>query len=532
MLRLLQLRELAIVDAIELEFEPGLTVITGETGAGKSILLDGLDLALGARASRHVVRQGAGAASVAALFWPPGGGEVLLEREISAEGRSLSRIDGRMAPAQEVRLLGDRLVELLAQGEAATLLRPRRQRELLDRYAGSNEAYEAAMATRQRIQQLSQRRQDAGGDPRQCARQMDLLRHEVEEIAEARVAPGEIAALEQEIELLSRREDILAALRDVHAAVRGEDGGASVEDLVGQAMARLRPLQRFDAQLQEIGRLLSDVAALLDEAAAATTTASERLEYDPQALHRAEDRRTLIDGLRRKYGESEEEILRYRASAADELERLATWEDEARRLGDEIAALEAELGAQRLELMRMRREGAARFEAAVRPELERLALVQADLRVAVEDSLDDDAVRFDFAPNPGETPRPLGQIASGGEASRVLLAIGSVLARDEDATLVLDEVDQGLGGRAARSLALHLKELSRHRQVIAVSHQAVVAARADRHIGLTKDVVNGRTVVHAQILSGDVRVAEIARMLSGEAGETALRHAKELLADD
>ncbi len=531
MLRLLQLQELAIVDEIELEFESGLTVITGETGAGKSILLDGLDLALGARSSRHVVRQGAAAARVAALFWPPGGGEVLLEREVSAEGRSLSRIDGRVAPAQDVRALGDSLVELLTQGEAATLLRPRRQQELLDRYAGSQGAYTAAQATRQRIQELERRRQEAGGDARQRARQMDLLRHEVEEIDAARVAPGELESLDQQIELLSRREDILAALADVHAAVRAEDG-LSAEELVGQAMARLRPLQRFDADLADLARLLQDVASMLDEAAAAATAASERLEYDPQALRRAEERRALLDGLRRKYGDSEEEILAYRQSAAQELERLTTWEEEAARLGDEIAALERDLLAQRAELLDMRRAGAERFEAAVQPELERLALAQAALNVCVLDSLDDDAVRFDFAPNPGETPRPLAQIASGGETSRVLLAIGSILASDEDATLVLDEVDQGLGGRAARSLALHLKDLSRRRQVIAVSHQAVVAARADRHIGLSKEVVDGRTIVHAQILSGDLRVAEIARMLSGEAGETALRHAQELLAGD
>ena len=531
MLRLLQLRELAIVDAVELEFESGLTVITGETGAGKSILLDGLDLALGARASRHVVRQGAQSAHVAAMFWPPGGDEVLLEREISAEGRSLSRVDGRVAPAQEVRALGDRLVELLAQGEAATLLRPSRQRELLDRFAGSAQTYLDALATRQRVAHLEKLRQEAGGDPRQRARQIDLLRHEVDEIDAARILPGEIEALERQIELLSRSEDILAALGEAHAALRSEDG-PSAEDLVGQAMARLRPLQRYDEGLAELGRLLADVSALLGEAAAAATAASERLEYDPQALRRAEERRALIDALRRKYGESEQEIQRYRASASEELERLASWEEEAGRLGEEIAALSSRLAAQRLELLRQRLDGGLRFEEAVRPELERLALAQAELKVSVGDSLDDDAVRFDFAPNPGETPRPLGQIASGGEASRVLLAIGSVLAGDEEATLVLDEVDQGLGGRAARSLALHLKEMSSRRQVIAVSHQAVVAARADCHIGLSKEIADGRTIVRAQILSGDARVAEIARMLSGEGGETALRHARELLAGD
>ncbi len=531
MLRLLQLRELAIVDAIELEFEPGLTVITGETGAGKSILLDGLDLALGARASRHVVRQGAAAARIAALFWPPGGEEVLLEREISAEGRSLTRIDGRIVPQLEARVLGDRLVELLAQGEAATLLRPRRQRELLDRYAGSADAAASALVLRRHVAELERQRQEAGGDARQRARQIDLLRHEVEEIDAARIAPGELDGLEQQIDMLARREDILAALQEVHAAVRSETG-TSAEDMVGQAIGRLRPLQRYDPKLAELGQLLADVAALLDEAAAAATAAGERLEYDPQALRRAEERRALIEALRRKYGESEDEILAYRAKAAAELERLASWEEEAARLGEEIASLEAELVRQRTGLLELRKAGARRFEEAVRPELERLALAQADLRVHVEDSLDDEAVRFDFAPNPGELPRPLGQIASGGEASRVLLAVGSVLARDELATLVLDEVDQGLGGRAARSLAAHLKEVSRLRQVIAVSHQAVVAARADRHIGLSKEVSDGRTIVRAQILTGAERVAEIARMLAGEGGETALRHAEELLRGD
>jgi DNA repair protein RecN (Recombination protein N) len=531
MLRLLQLKELAIVDAIELEFEAGLTVITGETGAGKSILLDGLDLALGARANRHVVRQGAASAHVAALFWPPGGGEVLLEREVSMEGRSFSRIDGRVAPAQEVRTLGDSLVELLAQGEAATLLRPRRQRELLDRFAGSLDLYRAALALRQRIAELEAARAEAGGDPRQRARQIDLLRHEVAEIDGARIVVGELEALEQEVDLLSRREDILAALQDAHAAVRSEQGGAA-EDLVGQAMARLRPLQRFDRRIEEIANMLSDAAALLGEVAAAATAAVERLEYDPQALRRLEERRALIEALRRKYGESEAEILRYRESASAELERLASWEEEAEKLGAEIRDLELRLAEQRQALLARRVEGAATLERALLPELERLALGQAELKVLVHDTLDDEAIRFDFTPNPGETPRPLGQSASGGEASRVLLAIGSVLARDEDATLVLDEVDQGLGGRAARSLAQHLRELARHRQVIAVSHQAVVAARADRHIGLSKEVVQGRTIVRAQILTDDARIAEIARMLAGESGDAALRHARELLAAD
>jgi len=529
MLRLLALRELAIVDQVELEFAEGLTVITGETGAGKSILLDGLDLALGARASRHVVRDGAQAARVAALFWPPAGGEVLLEREISAEGRSLARIDGRPAPQQEVRALGDGLVELLAQGEAATLLRPRRQRELLDRYAGSAEVYAAALRTRAEVQDLMRRRAEAGGDPRQRLRQIDLLSHEVEEIDQARVEAGEFERLERQIDLLSRSEDIIAALGEVHAAVRSEDGG-SAEDLVGTAMARLRPLQRYDDEIAEIARLLADAAALLGEVAAAATAASERLEYDPRALRAAEERRARLESLKRKYGESEEEIRRYRDNAAAELDRLASWEEEAKRLGEEIARREAELAAQEEELAALRSRGAAAFQQDVRPELERLALADASLEVRIGRGLDDDAVRFDFAPNPGEPPRPLAQIASGGEASRVLLAIGSVLARDEDATLVLDEVDQGLGGRAARSLAEHLQALARHRQVIAVSHQALVAARADRHIGLTKIVVDGRTLVRAQVLTGDERVMEIARMLSGESGDTARRHAEELLA--
>ena len=530
MLKLLQLKDLAIVDEVELEFSDGLTVITGETGTGKSILLDGLDLALGARASRHVVRQGASGARALAVFWPPGGDELVLEREISPEGRSLSRIDGRAAAAADVRRLADGLIELLAQGEAATLLRGRRQRELLDRFAGCAQACADAARLAGRIAALRQELDQTGGDPRQRARQVDLLRHEVEEIDAAHIAPGELAALDRQIDLLASREDVLAALGEVHAAIRPETGPGA-EDVLGRALQRLRPFERHDDQIAAVGSLLGDVLALLDEAAASALTVSERLDYDPQALRDAEERRARIESLRRKYGASEEEVLAYREASAKELERLTAWEERAGELAREIAQLEAELGRRREELRQAREAGARRLEDALRPQLEQLALADARVLVHVDDGVDEEGVvRFDFAPNPGEPARPLQQIASGGEASRVLLAVGSLLASDEDATLVLDEVDQGLGGRAARSLSQHLKETSRRRQVIAVSHQAVVAARADRHIGLAKDVIDGRTVVRVEILSGAARVAEIARMLAGEGGDAALRHAEQLLA--
>ncbi len=529
MLRLLQLRQLAIVDEIELEFADGLTVITGETGAGKSILLDGLDLALGARASRQIVRQGAESGRAVAVFWPPDGGETVLEREVFESGRSLSRVDGRVASQAEVRALADGLVELLAQGEAATLLRPQRQRQLLDRSCGAEALSAEAAATSRRIAELRAQRDELGGDPRQRARQIDLLRHQLEEIDEAKVQVGEFEAIEQQIDLLGRQEDILAALAEAHGLLRGDGGQGGAEDLLARAVSRLRPFARLHEDIAQLVAVLEEGATLLGEGASSAGRLSDEMEFDPLALRRTEERRAELSALRRKYGEAEAEILAFREEAAAELERLASWEDEAARIGEEIERLET----QRTQLVRAlyakRLEGAQALEAAVAPELQRLSLQHAALRVAVQEGLSDDAVRFDFSPNPGEMARPLAQIASGGEASRVLLALGSVLSRDEQATLVCDEVDQGLGGRAARSLAEQLRAIAQHRQVIAVSHQAVVAARAHRHIGLRKEVADGRTIVRARVLEGTERVQEIARMLSGEVGELALRHAAQLL---
>ncbi len=526
MLRLLQLRELAIVDEIELEFSEGLTVITGETGAGKSILLDGLDLALGARASRQIVRQGAESARVVAVFWPSEGEETVLEREVTESGRSLSRIDGRVASLAEIRALADGLVELLAQGEAATLLRPHRQRQLLDRFCGAQALQDEVTELGRRIAELRAQHAELGGDPRQRERQAELLRHQVEEISAAGVTPGEFDAIERQIDLLGRQEDILGALSEAHALLRGD--GAS-EELLALAISRLRPLTRLHDEIARVVAVLEEGATLLSEAATSAASLSEELEFNPGALRSAEERRAQLVALRRKYGDSEEEVLAFSEQAAAELARLQSWEEEAARIGAEIEGCEVQLAQRVRALYEQRLLGAKALEEAVAPELVRLSLQDAALRVSVREGVSDDAVRFDFSPNPGEAARPLAQIASGGEASRVLLALGSVLARDERATLVCDEVDQGLGGRAARSLADHLRAVAEHRQVIAVSHHAVVAAKAHRHIGLRKELEDGRTIVRAHVLDGEERVQEIARMLSGEGGDLARRHAAQLL---
>lgn len=528
MLRRLELRSLAIVDGIDLEFSPGLTVITGETGAGKSILLDGLDLALGARASRHVVRQGAAAALVTARFAGTGAGDVVLSREIAENGRSVSRIDGRTASGAELREVSAGLVELLAQGEAATLLRPERQRELLDRFGGTQELYRELLGLVARRGEISRELLGGGGDERQRARQVELLRHQVEEIGRAAPRGGELAEIDREIDLLSRQEDILQALSEARAWLREDERGA--EDTTGRAAARLRPFARLHREIERIEAVLVEAQGLLAEAVSSIAGLADGLEFDPQALRRAEARRTELMDLRRKYGADEEEILRFSQAAREELSRLEEWEGRAGELAEQLAALDRAIAEGTAELARRRRVGAQALEQAVEPELARLSLAEAALRVVVEEGIAEDAVRFDFAPNPGELPKPLTAIASGGEVSRVLLALGSILARDERSTLVCDEIDQGLGGVAARHLADHLAAVSRHRQVIAVSHQAVVAARAERHIGLTKEVVDGRTVVRAEVLQGEARVREVARMLSGESGELALRHAAELLA--
>jgi DNA repair protein RecN (Recombination protein N) len=546
-LRELTVENLAVVERVRLSLEPGFTVLTGETGAGKSLVVDAVALVLGARASTDPVRRGADAARVEAVFDTPspledeepladviaaGEGSVIVRREIGADGRSSVRVNDRAVTVGGLGALGARIGEIHGQHDQQRLLDPARQLALLDGFAGSApllaEVADAHRAWRATVAAAT----ELLVDPHELARRLELLRHQVDEIRTADPRPGEDEELEAQLRAAAHAETIARSAADAVAALREDAGAGEVlatveRSLLGAASHddRFAPLvDRAAALAAEAAELARDVAATADG-----------VELDPARRAEAEERLALLYDLRRKYGDSVESVIAFGTAAATELERFEGQAGERDRLAAEQDARLAALAAAGQRLSEARRAAASRFATAVNEELPPLGLPAdafgVDMEPAEIGPTGADRVTFTFAPNPGEPPRPLGRIASGGEASRLSLAIKVVLAgADETPMLVFDEIDAGVGGRNASALGERLKALSRFHQVLCVTHLPQVAAHADAHLVVGKRVVDGRTVTDARRLSDEERPVELAAMLAGEgAGDEAHAAAEALL---
>jgi len=545
-LRDLTVDNLAVVDSVRLTLSPGFTVLTGETGAGKSLVVDALALALGARASTDQVRAGTDAARVEAVFDAPppseddplaevvaaGEGTVIVRREIGADGRSLVRVNDRAVTVGGLASLGARLGEIHGQHDQQRLLEPARQLALLDGFGGHApllgavaDAFHAWRLTVAAAAELLT-------DVHELARRVELLRHQVDEISATAPRPGEDAEVEAQLRAAEHAESIVRSAAGAVAALREERGAGEAlsgaeRDLVSAAQhdERFAPLaDRASALTAEAAELARDVAALADG-----------VDLDPAGRAAAEERLGLLYDLRRKYGDSLEAVVGFGEAASAELEQLENQDGERERLRAEEAARLAELASAAANLSAARGAAADRLAAAVNAELPPLGLPAGAFGVSLEPVEPGpggaDRVTFTFAPNPGEPPRPLGRIASGGEASRVSLALKVVLAAaDETPLLVFDEVDAGVGGRNAAALGERLHALGAYHQVLCVTHLAQVAAYADAHLVIGKRVVDGRTVTDARELAPAERTTELAAMLAGEgAGDEAHAAAEALL---
>lgn len=568
MLAELNIRDFALIESLRLAFGSGLNVLTGETGAGKSIILDALQLVLGGRATAEQIRGGAREARVEALFdlsaaphaaraaeamglLGPGETELLVARDVGATGRGSLRVNGRAATLAMAQELAQSLVEIHGQHEQQRLFRGDAQRQILDAFGGpeatglGREMAELAGAWRL----LQERRQALGGDPRERLRRLDLLRYEVEEIDQAAPRPGE------EADLLERRSVLMSAGRLLEGAARayayldeGDQGRGAAAAELGRLAAELKQLAAIDPRLDPVVELLDGAACQAEEAAREVRRYRDGLAFDPGEQDALEGRLELLRSLKRKYGESLEAVLAYRAEAAAEMERLGGAEAAEAALERERGALRVRLGQVASALSAARSRAARELEARVGEELGQVSLGAARLEVQLErrplpgglpvegqelawDATGIDRVAFLFSANPGESLKPLARVASGGEAARVMLALKAALAAaDPVPTLIFDEVDAGLGGQAARAVAAKLAALGRDHQVLCVTHQASVAAAGHRHVAVTKDSRDGRTVVSARPLDDAERPGEIARMLAGDgAAETPLQHARELL---
>ena len=523
MLLELAVSDLGVIAELSLVLAPGTTAVTGETGAGKTLVVTAIDLLVGGRADPSAVRPGATEARVEGRFVDDAGDEVVLSRVVPADGRSRAYVDGRLAPVASLAERGRDLVDLHGQHAHQSLLAPATQRAALDRFGGVDLAPLAE--ARRRLADVDAALRSLGGDTRARARELDLLRFQVDELERAALDdPDEEAALAAEEELLADAVAHREAAATAHDALL-EDGGAA--DSLATALAAVAGRAPF----AEIEARLRSAAAELGEAGADVRATGEAIADDPERQEALRGRRQLLRELRRKYGDTLAEVLAYADEARARLDELASWDTRAATLDAERTAVLADVAAAAAAVGAARRAAAPRLAAAVQAHLAELAMPKATIEVRVGDDDPGDDVTFLLAANPGEALLPLARTASGGELARAMLALRLVLTGDEPRTLVFDEVDAGIGGEAAVAVGRALAELGSFHQVLVVTHLPQVAAAARAQVAITKGETGGRTVATARPLGDDERVVELSRMLSGSPDSaTARGHAEELLA--
>lgn len=553
MLRQLQIEEFGLIARADVEFALGATIFTGETGSGKTLLLGALDFALGARAGPDVVRRGASKASVTLAFDPDdrlraalradgfeldAGETATISREMTETGRSVLRVNGRAATAAYVREMRDAIADMVGQHEAQRLLAPSYHLELLDRFAGAKvltlragvgAAYARAQESERELMRLTQ-------DEQAARRRYDDAAFALREIEEARLERGESEHLAERRAYLDNVERIAAALHAAHEALSDEERGAT--PALGAAATVLAGVGKFDPKLHETAERAAAIQAEAVELGTELARAAEAAEFDPNELEAINARLDRIERLQRKYGGSVDEVF---AEAARARKLVDEYEGHDRR----VAQLEAEAASAKRELHEIGASlSAARARAAtalskrVVAEFGEIALGSGRFQVALDPldrvgPLGAERAEFLFAANAGEQARPLARVASGGELSRVLLALVVVLAgaREDAAALVFDEIDAGIGGATATAVGARIGQLARRGQVVCVTHLAQLATWADRHYVLDKIESRSETTIAVRAIDGaKEREAEIARMLSGESHDVALRHARALLA--
>lgn len=525
----LVVRDLGVIEEATLSLGPGMTALTGETGAGKTLVVGALALLLGGRADATMVRPGAGEAVVEGRFLTgPDRRELVLARAVAAQGRSRAWLDGRAAPVAALAEEGAALVELHGQHAHRALVEPAAQRRALDAHAGVDLAPLAA--ARQALRAAEAALAELGGDGQARARQLDRLRFEVEEVAAAGIedaAEDERLAVEEErLQDLSAHREAAAFAIDALAGDAAAGGGAAEAVGVARRLLGGRPaLAGISARLDGVQAELADLAAELRQVV-------DTWEDDPARLDAVRARRQQLRGLARRMGAEPGDLATVLArgeAAARELRALTEAEAAAKAAAAAIDDRRRELAEAEASVAAARRAGAPRLAAAVEARLRLLGMPRAQLAVSVAGEGPADDVTFELGANPGEPVLPLAKVASGGELARTMLALRLVLS-EAPPTMVFDEVDAGIGGEAALTVGRALAELARHQQVVVVTHLAQVAAFADRQLVVRKAVTGARTRSEVSEVAGVEREAELARMLSGQpASDTARRHAAELL---
>ena len=549
MLTDLSITNVAIIDSLRLSLHPGLTMLTGETGAGKSIIIDAVGLIMGSRASSDLIRSGENEAVVEALFDVSGlpeiarllqdsgfdhDGELLIKRSLSRSGKNRIFINGAMATLGLLTDISRNLITVYGQHESQTLLKPENHLALLDAFARTTRVRHDFAACYHELQDITQRLTHIDDQERELSRRQDLLSFQAEEIAAVNPREGEDNELEEQRAILANAEKLATVSNEAFDALYGGDG--ALLGSLKRISAWIRELATIDHTLSELAVSLENGYLHLEDAAISLRGYAARVEADPQMLQQVDDRLDQLNRLKRKYGATIGDILAFKHQVDDELEKINNQGQDRQTLQVERDRLENELRVQGTQLTGSRAAAALDLKQALEREARQLAMKNAVIDVMLIPLDQPRSTGFEkaellFSPNTGEPPRPLASIASGGELSRLMLAFKQVLPEGDAPTLIFDEVDTGIGGATSETVGRKLKNVAGGQQVICITHLPQVAVFADQHLKVEKRISDGRTATTVIPLDKTARIEEISRMLGGAViTDTTRRHAKEMLA--
>ncbi|MGG0936136.1 DNA repair protein RecN [Brevibacillus centrosporus] len=560
----LSIRNFAIIKSVTVSFQRGLNILTGETGAGKSIIIDALGLLLGGRASADFVRYGETRAEVEGLFELPAlhpalgvcesvgvqveqDGMLVVRRDISNQGKSIIRLNGQLVTLAMLRELGPWLVTVHGQHDTHMLMQSDKHINWLDAYGESalgaakaeyTKLYTAFRKTKQDLERMAR-------NERELVQRIDLLEYQLNEIESAQLSPGEDDKLQQQRKRWMNIEKVYSSMQDAYRSLYGDQKGM---DWLGHAMGELERVVGYDEQLGPILESVQSAYYQIEDVVHQLRHLSYQMDFEPAQLAEVESRLDQIQSLKRKYGKSVDDILEYAATIQDELDDMHHYEDRLQQVQERLTELAADLAVEAMELSVIRQECAQKLAVEIEQQLKELHMERARFAIDVRQTPDEDGVEIEgikrqvdangmdqieflISPNPGEPLRPLAKIASGGELSRVMLAIKAILAgTDQVETLIFDEVDTGVSGRAAQAIAEKLARVAGQRQVLCITHLPQVASMADAHFLIRKEMSDHETMTLVTRLSDDERVIELARMLSGaEVTTKTEEHAREMI---
>ena len=550
MLSQLYIENIAVIQKADIRLREGFNVFTGETGAGKTILISAINAVLGARTSRSIIRSGESRAVVSALFsdlspdaarqveelgYTAEEGQLMIHRELDAGGSGSCRINGRPATTALLRQIASLLIDIHGQRDSQELLSTEKHLSFVDGFGGLEGDLEAYQRVYRSLCQVREKRESLEMDESYKLQRQDLLQYQLNEIESASLTPGEEEELLAQREMIRNSERITGALGSGYQLLTGGEDGMGIVSALGSLGEELDTASQFVSGLEEYQSKVEDLRYDLEELASTLRGSLEDYSFDPRQLDCIEDRLDLLYRLKKKYGATVEEIIAYGERSAQELDELTFADERAAQLREEEQALTAQAEKLAGTLSAKRGKAGERFIASVREEL--ASLDMPNVRLSLNTTRRElgptgwDSVEFFLAANPGEEPKPLSKTASGGELSRVMLAIKTVLAgKGGVGTLIFDEVDTGVSGRAAQKIGLKLAQVAKSRQVICVTHLAQVAAYAGHHSRIYKQVEKERTYTHVEVLDREERVRELARINAGEnITDIAMESARELL---